>query len=532
MALALAALMLLGARALADGAILGAGSAAHGWLVLETAAPGAGAAGLYHMPADAEPGVALFVRRLAKMPEAMSAGGSRVVMVFEAAGGEASTRSVRAVSVGASPAPGFYVYEPRGREAGLALPSLPADGRLLELADAPFGGAALLEGDFTEQRVRLLGLFADQWLEFSLPEGVGAGSGLRAIGSEHGLALIEFAADGPARQWRLTAPPKPPAAADSPEGQAAGSPDTVAAPRAPLEAEWSASPIALEASDEILVAAGSSVVAGARDAAGVVRLSLVRGMERFPLATVEGIPERFSVVRSGDRVSMVWADTAKSPPRLHAAVVSAVTGQILHQGESVQGDSPLRLQDLQVLALLLGAVMLTVLLFVLRPDAAARAAITLPEGTALASPGVRAVAWIIDLAPGVLISARIYGVDVASIVTAPFQPVGAEGIWPLVTALWVTLAYGSVAEWLWGRTLGKALLRLRAVSISGGRLTLWQAVSRNAAKTLAPPVALLAFIDANRRHPGDVLSGSVVVQRIPGGQGADGGEGSGDGPDR
>jgi hypothetical protein len=44
-----------------------------------------------------------------------------------------------------------------------------------------------------------------------------------------------------------------------------------------------------------------------------------------------------------------------------------------------------------------------------------------------------------------------------------------------------------------------------------GRPTLVQALVRNAVRWLAPPLAALVLFDPNWRHPGDVLSRTVVL---------------------
>ena len=89
--------------------------------------------------------------------------------------------------------------------------------------------------------------------------------------------------------------------------------------------------------------------------------------------------------------------------------------------------------------------------------------------------------------------------------------------------------HSALGEWLFGRTIGKAITRCRTATLKGERPRLWQASLRSLVKLLFPPFALFMFLDARRRHPGDLVSGTVVLQRVrhdgeaapPGGDDAD-----------
>ena len=83
--------------------------------------------------------------------------------------------------------------------------------------------------------------------------------------------------------------------------------------------------------------------------------------------------------------------------------------------------------------------------------------------------------------------------------------------WPVMTSLGIYFVHGVLAEWLIGRTAGKALLRCRVSSTRGSKMKFWQAAARNLVKVMAPPLVALVLIDPNRRHPGDLLGGTLVI---------------------
>jgi uncharacterized RDD family membrane protein YckC len=143
-----------------------------------------------------------------------------------------------------------------------------------------------------------------------------------------------------------------------------------------------------------------------------------------------------------------------------------------------------------------------------------------PEGVVfslmLASPVVRMLAWMVDMAAIGVATSIIRGViGFAFVISMDF--VLALSI---IVYFLVTIGYGICLEWLWnGQTLGKRLLRLRVVDEGGHRLHFSQIVVRN----------LLRFVDSlpmfyfvggaasllnNRaQRLGDLAAGTVVVRQ-------------------
>ncbi|TVQ31244.1 MAG: RDD family protein [Phycisphaeraceae bacterium] len=508
--------MCLGAfasSALAAPRLIGAGDSEHAWILIipeeEGDSPDA-LMRLLHAPGDAPPGSLIPVQTHRRAPTLVAAGAGRLLLAFDpvsSAEAETPFRPVRTLRVEGTVAPGTYQYDPRGRFA--ALPPLPGDGRLKGLVQTRTGAAALIRGGEGE---RLLWSDRVSWRRAPLPDGLDHASDWRLFPHDGAVAILERTADGVATLWTGAESP-----AARPLDEQTSTVDPPAQARADIfDMTWSPRLVAITLQDETILAVGSSFIVVSDGAEGEVILELVRGERRQELARLSEIGAVRTAVVLGEDVMIVWIDDdqldSPATATLHTAVVSTVTGKTLHFGPAVR-ESPITMRDLTFLALLLSAVVLTILIFVLRPEAAMRVAIVLPPGTSLAEPWVRIFAALIDFLPGVLLAAFLWSMTPGEVLFQPFGQVGEEGLLPLFSALGVMFLHCAVSEWLTGRTLGKAMLRCRTVSVTGARLTLWQAVARNIIKVLAPPLILLILVDPRRRHLGDMVTGSVVITR-------------------
>jgi uncharacterized RDD family membrane protein YckC len=112
---------------------------------------------------------------------------------------------------------------------------------------------------------------------------------------------------------------------------------------------------------------------------------------------------------------------------------------------------------------------------------------------------------------------EVWGISLMDVLLAPIQAERADEFWPFAVTSLAFFAHTCASEWLFqGRTLGKWILQIRVASITGGKLTLWQCISRNTIKLVCPPLLILIFADPRRRHPGDTLAGAVVIARANG----------------
>lgn len=246
--------------------------------------------------------------------------------------------------------------------------------------------------------------------------------------------------------------------------------------------------------------------------------------------------------------------------------VSTLNGAELFAA-SAKREGPLTRRDVGTLALIVSAMTAVVLLFVLRADNTN--VVRLPRGYSLAAPARRFVAAMIDFLPGYFIAVWSMGVSLSQVFLAGFGGSGFEtvalfngmdaltaGVTLIIASLVAAAAHCAVGEWLLGRSLGKLLTGCEVISVAdqharknarsrrgsapsaadepgerkdGGeavdgeadravpvqpaeaqRITLWQAVVRNAVRWI-PPLAILVVLDPNFRHPGDVLAGTVVA---------------------
>lgn len=140
------------------------------------------------------------------------------------------------------------------------------------------------------------------------------------------------------------------------------------------------------------------------------------------------------------------------------------------------------------------------------------------EGTPLASFRRRAAAFLLDMAV-VLIVVVLLGLPGAlrevregrsQVVAVPFDPFHSA------VGLAVTVSYFGLATWSWrGRTLGKRLLRIRVVSLSHERVTLWQSFERALGYGASALEAGFGFLQVlfhpNRQAVHDRIAETVVV---------------------
>ena len=352
------------------GVIVSAGSMEHGWFADENQR-GFPFPSVYHMPPGLEPGSVRTGPRIADTPAALAAWGQRLVIVLReeridlpsprerAVEGEATPqrgdqarliRRVLTVTTRPGPATGMWEYSPRGRDP-IAMPSLPGRGHLRGVAMTGDAMVALLSGD-DEDRLLALPTNGRAWEDAGLPEGWSHGAPAFLVGAQDRVVLAQRGHSGGVA-WR-----------------SAGVGD-------PLS--WERESIGLAADDRALVFAGGSLVAASVDDKGRVALHLLRMGERHLLAAIEHEVERYAVVGTGDSVVLVWRGGSE-PLRLRTTVYSAVTGALLYDGPA-RTSAVVSGREIQSLALLAGALMLTILIFVLRPEDAVNAVITLPPGT-------------------------------------------------------------------------------------------------------------------------------------------------------
>lgn len=215
----------------------------------------------------------------------------------------------------------------------------------------------------------------------------------------------------------------------------------------------------------------------------------------------------------GDRWVAPWngaivairSDDARGT-RLSARVIS-LNGETFFDGPL--GIAPfLTAKDVLLLSMALMSVLSAVGYFVIRGALPGDGALVLPEGWSLASSGRRAMAGAIDGGVAVLIAAVAVGWERGGVraVLAPGSDLA-----PIVLALSTAIAVlmGSAGEALFSRSLGKALMRCRVVTVRGDRIGIGRAIGRNAVRFICPPLGMAWMLDTPERQLH--LCGTVVV---------------------
>lgn len=458
-----------------------------GYSWVEATHPISGERTLVFLPPAAErtrPGQLAVARRLTGPLRAMAAKGESVTIVQD--------NRVFRLTAGTGGPPGAWAFRPL--KGFSPLPSLPELSSVDGIGVFDTGTIVLAESGES-----LLRLAAGRWETFPVPEG-GFGADASVVAGHHrgaavlatgptGLRLWLLDEDG----WRVESffvegvrPSDVVAWKDGLFAVRASRGDNEGEPR------WSVDAVTLDGLAPVV-----SGIEAPADAVPVVRAESGR------LAFVWSVPVDPSV---GSALAQ-----SSGPTGWRIVEVSLLTGEELYRGDGGPA-VPVSTEDFRRLALLLFVFTVLVLLGALGPRAADQV-VVLPHGVALASPGARAAAWLVDAAPAVALASLVGG---GSVLTA---------------AVFLAILHSSIGEALFGRSLGKALLGLRVVSVAtvrtdGGRVdasaadaehravrrpTLWAALARNGVRFLLPPVAAFGAASRERRHMGDVSTRTAVV---------------------
>jgi uncharacterized RDD family membrane protein YckC len=294
----------------------------------------------------------------------------------------------------------------------------------------------------------------------------------------------------------------------------------------------SASWIALSLQGQLLVGKGSATTG--------FELVVLRPDNIVPLGVLsaeksEGEQELVWRLTSMDQViALIYMDTVKANPQRGVKVATMNL-----QGAMIQKSLTLKEKDLQyfpsawpflVLVVALGFATVDLLIFWRREESRTRP--TLPKDVVLADIGARALAGVIDLAPGFALAYLLFQKSVIEILTnwpGYTKPDGdMQSLLPGLVVVAVYVFHTFIGELRGGQSIGKKIMRLRVVDISGGPATSKQIIHRNLRKvidTVAFPFLVLLLISPLRQRLGDMVAKTMVIA-IP--EQADGSGASGD----
>ena len=251
---------------------------------------------------------------------------------------------------------------------------------------------------------------------------------------------------------------------------------------------------------------------------GTLRVRLWSGDGVFQLAEGVSVPEdtEFTLLSSSATLLGIYEvnDTGEDDQqgaKAHLIELNARTGDELYRG-APSVTSPVSEEEFRFLVVMMVLVMSGVLVVVILPDKADSMAI--PDGVALADPGRRLMATMIDVVAVSALVGSFVGVSAADIITLAVivQPGNSWAVFPLTIISGIV--YSTLTEFLFAGTPGKLIARIRLVSAEPGlphRPRPWSILVRNIIKWVLPPVAALALIDPETLHRGDRVSRSLVV---------------------
>ncbi len=483
-------------------------------------------------------------------PEQIAAWDATVHLAFPPQLARPGERRRRVLSVTASRAVlgGAWEFDAGARLN--AAPSMPGTGPLLGFVGSPRGPTALLDepewGGLT-----LLALTKDEWRRVPLPGTENADGPVPSlapppilVASPRGPALFIRDRSRPG-VWTAEFPEGPAPRTPPGEGHAAGSEPSALAPAEGPAWTWRPLPFgegeAASISGPVFQVRGRFVIAD-RSGPGSLTLWSPGQTGMLELARLDGLPTSYSIapLEQTDRIVLICPERVDTPVppgarpvgegrespayEYHVREVSALTGRVLYAGKPT-GTSPVSPAEFRILVLLLLGVTVAIMVFVLRPSGPGGrdVPLVLPARAALAEPGRRIAAAVLDLAPALLLASKVAGVPLGEMWSAEGL-LGGGALVLLLDGLGLAFVHTVLCEWLFRRSLGKALAGCEAVQVvlrqagpdgvlqpEAVRPALWRAVVRNLVKWGLPPVALPGLASPDRRHLGDRASGMVVV---------------------
>lgn len=480
--------------------LVGAASDDHLWLVVETGSPETKVSLLHHALAMDRGEIRAQID-LQAVPDAMAAWDDQVWMVFpiepDAVG---SGREVFTLRVEVDPTLGLHVVSPRDR-LGVATP-LPGQGTLAGFVGTGDGLMALLvppqwsEASVTARsgaggdpsaldEPRLLALRNDSWKDVPLPPGLGhRDHWLLAAGGADGRQLTLVVSDADDRRQ-------------------------VEIHTRDADGGWSSAALDLD------IGQASSVTRAVERVALVLqtRQDRVRLAYLQPDAVVDLVsfpcPDRpWTVLGMRDGLYGLQIDPSDGVLESWIDPVSGAIGQ-----ETVM-KAPLPSGSLWYISLLLAATVAALMfVFIVRPGNAAP--LTLAEGQQVMPLDQRVIALAMDLFPAAVLTALVLDCSPLDLVRMPLITSTPEQTVPYLIMAGLTIIHTTITEVLTGRSLGKALMGGRVVTIDGARPGPKAIVTRNLLKAFMlaiPPLAVIVVVNPNGQGLGDIIARTIVVR--------------------
>ena len=261
-----------------------------------------------------------------------------------------------------------------------------------------------------------------------------------------------------------------------------------------------------------------------------VELSLLRAGEVLALGRLSipgALGRPWSLVASGQTVALVvTGSTATESGAAGEAAPALLWTSMALSGHLVSPPTPLTLEPSmspyspgQILVGAVLAVSMLLMLTLWRRDPLL-AKTPLPPGVVLAGLGRRVLAGIIDLAPCMAAAAAVFGVETDATIV---NPSATSGHWvdlvPPLAAIGMNVVHTALTEMFTARTLGKAICRIRVVTLAGDAPDVWQALTRNLMRSFDLiawyVLPILVVLGPYRQRLGDMAARTIVVADTP-----------------
>ncbi|MFM9956537.1 MAG: RDD family protein [Phycisphaerales bacterium] len=249
-------------------------------------------------------------------------------------------------------------------------------------------------------------------------------------------------------------------------------------------------------------------VFGVRREGGDLVVTLGAAPDSPETARLKDVPQQSAVVMLGGQVVALWrhTETGGVSGELWCAAVTPLGVEVYRGPVSREGVLPRR--EIVTLAWVFLMLAASVLAWVLVP-VRWRRPVTPPSGFVYAEVSRRGAACLIDLLPGFLLME-------VTLRALSWVPEDALGVWPALGALVFSALLSGLGEGVFGRSLGKWLLRCEVRTAEGTRPGRWRGAARGMLKFLCPPLALLHLAVPAWKWTNPVSLGTAVVREEPG----------------
>jgi len=336
-------------------------------------------------------------------------------------------------------------------------------------------------------RPTLLQLSGRQWVDVPLPDGFEPGPGCRLVaGGQRGRTLILLD--------------------DSHDRR------TTVVYRLDPGGSWTRSDVATSAGRlQVLTAVGPALALVTETAeTASLDVAYLRPWQLLPLTGFETPPAAWTVLGLRDGLAVVEVST---DGELSMRRIDPVSGRVSESRPMI----PQPLMTARVLHRpLLFALAVTALLVVgLFKPPPATAAVSLPATYVVLGAVSRVGGLCVDLGAAAGVTLIVLRCPAADLARMPLWSTDLAQSVPFLLTLGLTLLHSTVAELLTGRTLGKALVGGRVVTIDGARPTARAILVRNLFKALVlliPVLAVVAVLNPHAQGLGDFMARTVVVR--------------------